>query len=653
MRVTSRHHAHAAALAARGPHAPTAGWPASRWAALFATVVVAWLLTCAPAHAADPFYLPDELVDEVGAVEDEAAVRDAQDRLHAESGLQLYVVYVDDFGGLSGWDWVDETAATSHLGDEDLLVAVATQERSWGMSVSEASGISESQEDRVAGLIEDELRDNDWDGAAVAAADGFLEASQEEGNGGRLALWAGLGIAGLGAVTVGGPRVKRRLDDRRRRQEESEQLAGISEQAGGQLVALDNALAASETELQYAEAEFAPELTRPFREAVEQSRAESVAAYRARQEIGELSETTSYEPTLKRFRDLQTLIEQADTRLEEHTEGFNDLRRLADRAPERIAELTDGLAAAARALDDTEAMLSVRTDLRAGQREQFGDVIAGCRAFLEQGMASVELARERLSAEGPQEAVQPIKAAEQALSEVTAQQQRLADIDGLVTSWADLLSEAATSLTSDVTDAERLAPQDAAVGALAGTARTALGRVGDPAEDPVDLAEELGEVERALDAALASYRAAEEEHLRVVGRAKRQRSRAEARLRFMESDLQSVWALTPERLRRGAQGARDLLSKGVALLDSDPAAAEATLLQAAQQADAVARDLPSVRMQDSSGNTWGWGSSGSSRSSFSSSRSSSRSRSRSRSSSRRSRSSSRRSSSRRSRGGRF
>ena len=250
-------------------------WPLARWGALLAAVAVTFLLAVSPAFGADPFNLPDELVDEVGAVGDDAAVRAAQERLHAETGLQLYVVFVDDFGGLSGWDWVDETAVESHLGDEDLLLAVATEERSWGLSVAEGSGITVRQEDVVSLLIENQLRESDWDGAAVAAADGFRMAfsedetveEEQEGGSSRRTFWIGAGIVGLGAAVVGGPRVKQKLADRRRREEEFAELTATSEQVGGQLVALDNALAASEAELQYAEAEFDPELTRPFRDA--------------------------------------------------------------------------------------------------------------------------------------------------------------------------------------------------------------------------------------------------------------------------------------------------------------------------------------------------------------------------------------------------
>src|SRR5690606_25906482 len=96
------------------------------------------------------------------------------------------------------------------------------------------------------------------------------------------------------------------------------------------------------------------------------------------------------------------------------------------------------------------------------------------------------------------------------VADVTAQIAPLADIDAMVSGWSSLLEAARASLALDVTDAERLAPVGDAVRAQVGAARDLLAMTDDPAQDPVDLAEALGDAERALDAALAPLREAEE-----------------------------------------------------------------------------------------------------------------------------------------------
>lgn len=636
------------------PGAGTGQIPAhlGRLLVLLATAVAAVLLTLAPAYAEEPFNLPDEVVDQSGVLQDESSVRSALDRLHDESGLQLFVVFVDDFAGLSGADWADRTAGLSHLGDADLLVAVATDERSWGMSVSPDSGISADQQDRVsAEFVEPRLREGAWDEAAVAAADGFLMMSQEESTAGRNLLLVSGGAAALGAAGWGGRALRRRNKERRSAQERAAERAAVSEAVGSSLVALDDRLTAAEHEVQYAEAEFAPQFTQPFRESVEQSRADAIEAYRLRTQIGDVDVVRDHGGTLDQFERLRARIDGATTRLEEQTRHFNELRQLADRAPQRIDELSSDLVAATRTVDDLEPLISTRTDLRAGQREQFTDVLASCRTLLAQTGASLEVARERLVDSGGEGAVLPLRTAEQALAEVAAQTEPLADLDAVVAGWSALLEQARASLAADVADAERLVPEWEGVGAQVGAARELLALTDDPAQDPVDLAEALGEAERALDASLDPLREAEERHLKAVARAEAQLGRGRSRVNAMESRLRSERSLADEHARRNAQEARDLLAEGERLIPSDPEIAEATLRRTVSLAAGVINSLLPAAEPAEHGGGWLGGSSGSSSRRRSRSRSQSSSRRRSRSSSRRSSGRSR--SRRRSSGGRF
>lgn len=623
---------------------------AARVTALLGTLTVGWLLTSAPAYAVEPFTLPDELVDQSAVIQDEAAVRAAQDRLFDGTGLQLFVVYVDDFSGLSGPEWADQTAELSGLGDKDLLVAVATQDRSWGDSISHDSGLSDGQLDDVAAdFIEPELRANDWDGAAIGAAEGYLEAATAPSTG-----W--YGVAGVGGVALAGyglHRGRKWSRARKAREEQQESLEQSSQRIGGLLVALDSALTAAEGELQYAEAEFSPDLTTPFREALTASRQESLEAYRLRETIGQQDPETDYASMVDRYRSLEQLVTRAGARLDEHATAFNELRALADRAPQRIEELVAAFAAVSLRAQDGVALAEARADLPTGQRERIGVVSHECQGLHAQGRQALEQARERVAAGEPEDAVMPLKAAEEALSGLTGRADLLGDLDALQAQWSELLSTAAASLSRDVADAARLAPQDPAVTQPAQDARTALARVGDPGEDPVELAQDLGDIERALDGALGTYREAEERRLKEVKAATDQLARSRATVDAMRAELSSNRAHANNTALSRASEAQSLLAQGEALIDTDPGQAHPILREAANRASSAMNSISSVRASAQESSSSGWGSSWSGSSSSSRSRSRNRSRSRSRSS--RSRSSSRRSSrsSRSSRGGRF
>lgn len=623
-----------------------------RFAALLTVVASGWLVGGAAAHAEEPFPLPDELVDQVGAVEDEAAVRAAQDRLFEEADLQLFVVYVDNFGGLSGPEWADQTAELSHLGDHDLLVAVATGERSWGDSIADGSGLSDDQLDDVASeRIEPALRSDDWDGAAIGAAEGYLEAATAPSR-----AWVGFaGVGGVALLGFGAFRGRRWLRQRREQAEVEEALEETAQRVGGQLVALDTALTAAEGELQYAEAEFAPDLTAPFREALTASREESLEAFRLQEQIAGLDPEQETASIRDRYRTLEQLVARAGARLDEHATAFNELRALADRAPQRIEELTAGLAGAASRVRDGLAVAAARADLPAGQRAGLDAMAEEARTLQDHADHALEQARERVAAGEPEDAVLPLKAAEEALAGLTARADQLSDLDALLVQWRQLLTAAGDSLTQDVADAERLAPQDPSVSGPAQDARAALARVGDGAEDPVELAEDLGDIERRLDAALGSYREAEERRLKELRAAKDQLTRTEARVRSMESELAANRTYATATALARASEARALLTEGHALLETDPAGAHTTLRDAASRAASALNSIRDVRHNAESrtsssgwGSSWGGSRSGSRSSRSRRSRSSSRSRSRSRSSSRRSSRSSRSS-----RGGRF
>ena len=129
-----------------------------------------------PALADDPFRLDSDLVDRVGAVSGrEAEVKAAQDGL-ATDGLQLWVVYVADFSGRNAADWADETAAKSDLGTRDVLLAVATEERSYWLSVDADAPVSDAEVSAITVDTERYLSVGDWAGAAVATASGLSAA---------------------------------------------------------------------------------------------------------------------------------------------------------------------------------------------------------------------------------------------------------------------------------------------------------------------------------------------------------------------------------------------------------------------------------------------------------------------------------------------
>ncbi|WP_271219182.1 TPM domain-containing protein [Streptosporangium carneum] len=103
-------------------------------------------------------------------------------RLEAAHAVRLYVVYVEDFSGLSAQEWASQAALRGHLGRLELLLAVSVGQRRYAVSADSRFPLSAGELDEVAATaIEPALRHGDWAGAAVGAAEGYAEALATRG----------------------------------------------------------------------------------------------------------------------------------------------------------------------------------------------------------------------------------------------------------------------------------------------------------------------------------------------------------------------------------------------------------------------------------------------------------------------------------------
>lgn len=157
---------------------PSPGLPA-RAVPVAVAALLAWvpLLCPAPAFAEDPVTLSrtGQITDKTAALGERAdTAEEVLDRLYDDRGVQLFVVYVRDFSGRSAQSWADATAERNGLGLDDVLLAVATHDRQFAYSVDEDSRLGDAQLQEVATTaIRPALRQNDWAGAAIGAADGY------------------------------------------------------------------------------------------------------------------------------------------------------------------------------------------------------------------------------------------------------------------------------------------------------------------------------------------------------------------------------------------------------------------------------------------------------------------------------------------------
>ncbi|WP_281421082.1 TPM domain-containing protein [Actinoplanes auranticolor] len=350
-------------------------------------VVLALLLVPAPARADAPMRVPTQVTDEAGALGSRtAAVDTALARLQSDTGMQLFVVFVESFDGTPAQTWTDETARLSDLGERDALLAVATRDRSYAYSFPDDSRFSNAELADVATEdIEPALSRGDWSGAVIAATEGYSQAAA--GSSGSLS-W----VLILLAVIIGGALIWVLLRRRRRAQPAPPEVTGppteeLTATANALLIELDDDLRASESELGLATAQYGPEATAQFRAALDASRQDVAEAFRLRMTLEE--EPAPDEETRRRtLGEIIAKCRAADERLDAESEAFDRLRDLEGRA-EQVADEVDGRRAA------VEAALPAATGALQDLTQRYaGPTVTGISANLDQARERVRFTAE-------------------------------------------------------------------------------------------------------------------------------------------------------------------------------------------------------------------------------------------------------------------
>ena len=326
----------------------------ARLFALLLAVLTAGLL-CAPGVAAEPpFRIPDYVTDQSGALSasERAQVEAAVTQLYDEERIRLWVVYVDTFDqGAVGW--ARSTMQLSDFGDRDALLAVATVDRAYAFQVPLAIMSDSRTQALQRDVIEPALRDDDFAGAAVAAADGLGTEASGSGSG---VSWVAFAIVmAIMAVAVFVLWLWSRRRRRKRREAEfaaaqrvdpsdPNALAQVPIDALDELskkivVEVDNEVRTSESELALAVEEFGERDTAAFTRAVTNAKTTLAQALNVRHILDD-----AVPETPQQRRDLLTRVivaaAKADRELEAQREAFAQLRDLLINAPSRLDTLT-------------------------------------------------------------------------------------------------------------------------------------------------------------------------------------------------------------------------------------------------------------------------------------------------------------------------
>lgn len=567
--------------------------PLRRWFAAGAAVALLALLTLVfspgTAGAENPFRLPTQITDTAGALDSgqRSDVQNALDTLYEEHQVQLWVVFVPNFDNLDGRTWAERTAQISGLGNRDALLAVATVDHAYYIDVPQS--MSEVTDAEIASIdadaVEPALREEDWAGAAIAAAGGLGDAMTPPGGSGLgrvLLIGGGVVVVGVGGLYLYSR--KKKADHVKAAAEAAKDIEpndtaalatlptpALDARAKDVLIETDNAVRTSGEELDLARGEFGDEATAPFTAAFEQARVALASAFTLRQRLDDdIPET----PEQRRDMLIQIISTcgKADQQLNARVAEFDGMRDLLLGAPDRLDSLTRQMVELTVRVPKSEATLTaLRTEFPAPALASVEQNITLARqqlAFAEQNItAGRDATALPAGKQGP--AVGAIRAAEAALGQATALLDAIdraaTDIRNAITTLPAAMDDVAQGIAAAGPLAqqggERLSKARAAAEAALENAKTAK------ESDPLGSFTRIVEADAELDAVLAEAQEARQQAERARQRLDQDltaaKSQVAAAADFITTRRGAVGAEARTRLseaQRNLQAAEDLAS---------------------------------------------------------------------------------------------
>lgn len=568
-------------------------------------VLVALVLSTGAAAGQQTLPRLDDVVTDLADVLDaggEQKLESSLGSIAADEDVQLWALFVDTTGVEEPTAYASQTAAENGLGTNDALLMVAADDRTYALWVADGlADVTDAEIDRILGdLVEPRLVDGDWSGAAIAAAQGVVEASRGElrrpgGDGLDLTLVVVVALVVIGALLVGRALLTRRRLEAAERKERDR----LAREANAALLALDEKLRDAEQELGFAEAQWGQEEVQRFRASILEATGQAKAAFAIRQRLDDREPETP----AQRKAMLAEIVQRtgaAGRLIDDQLAQLDRLRDLEQTAPDQLRALGPRIEELRRRLDAAEQTLEGLTRTYAAEvvRPVSGNLVEarkaleGSRGEVERGLGAVAGGDTRSAAvavrraeEGVARAGELIDAVERLATDVEQARERIGAL------LAEVETDVATARRAIFDEELRgtdpgLPDRLAAAERLLGDARRTAA-AGDA--DPLTALEQAEAANRSIDDVLAAVQKAEDAERRLAASLQATLASARARVDRAVDFITTRRHGVGERARTRAAEAERSLAEAAALAERDPGAALGAAKRAEQLADEAYR----------------------------------------------------------------
>lgn len=576
------------------------------------------------AQAVDAGRLDSQLVDGVGILspDDEQAINDELKQLQQSDRIQFYIVYTDTFGGMSAQEYAETTAAANGGGQGSNVgvLAIAVDDQQYDVYASPGGTWSQSKLDAASEAAYDELINDNFAGAGLAAAQAVRTGSSGgAGSSGSSDDSSGAGWLAAGglAVVAGGGGVW--YYNRRQNKHNSSKLlsdargispddtssllrlpvATLEERADEEITSTDESIRRAKEELDLAIAEFGADRARQFTRAMNNSKSVMQRAFRTKKEL----DSHNAVPEDQRRARLVEIISdcgKADRELDSQAEKFAEMRNLLAQAESKISELTQRSVAARSQLQRAQStMASLQENYSPEVLHTIIDNPEMAEVSLEEAEDLLAHANELQDKPAGQQQglVETIRETEHAL-EVTT---RL--LDGVENARSDIataksgINDLIAEVEEEIAEAAQLKQQGTQDGtpadwdrldAVVGSAREALAHAKENKNtDPLGSYNQLLDADTELDDKLDRVREKSADHQRTLQLLQQQLQSANSRIQSAEDLISSRGRIVKSGARTALADAQRMHAEALQLRQTDARLAIEAARGAGQAAQAA------------------------------------------------------------------
>ncbi|MET1156335.1 TPM domain-containing protein [Arthrobacter sp.] len=600
--------------------------PFRRLAAV-AGLTAVFLAPAALAHAVPPVDFPpgEFVVDQAGVLGARTGeVEDAVRELQQSEGLNVYIVYVDEFTDPADrQQWLKATSELNSMGSVDSVLAVAVDSREYVFESSQDNPV-EPYDQNIAQSIRPALGAEEWADAALTTVAAVKDAATG-GDGSVKSDAGGLSLAPVlligGVVVVGGgaallyARSKRNKGSRQQPQlvagsdgrpldpHDAMSVEDLRKKAGSLLVAADDAIKSSEQELGFAMAQYGDDAVQPFREDITAAKSHMMESFKLQQQLDDHIPDTEEEQR-SWLGDIIRRCEAVNDSLQAHKEDFDALRELEKTAPQALERARTAAQETRGRLDDGTARLQeLRARYADSAVQQVADNIGQAGERLDFVENAANTAQAKLDEGDRSAAVIAVRAAEESLHQANILLEAIAktakDLDDARGHMERTVAEAAQDIAqaramiASGQHPELAGPVAGLEAALSSVQQqVAGGRV-----DPIIMVQRLEEAMAPLDAALSGVRDSQDRIRRAREALQHAIMSAQAQISGTSDYIQARRGGVRSEARTRLAEAERNLDHALAIADSDPEQA----LNYARQANALAQQASQMAQQDVDG----------------------------------------------------